>query len=271
MTHSVNDHPVHKHSEAGFTLVELSIVLVIIGLIVGGVLVGQDLIRAAEVRSTVAQLESTNAAINTFRVTYNALPGDIRSNLTASFGLQTRAGTPGRGDGNGLIQGYTGTTAGLEGIGEILLIWRDLADMNLLGNSFQGTDTATAITVPGDFFPAAKLGKGNYIVAYHALGLGYMQILGLSAVSNAGAYTTFEATRPVDAFNIDSKLDDGVPSTGVIRAMSSTAADANINVVDAGVATAAADDTTCYINDTTPATYRLASTGTVCSLRMLMS
>ena len=34
----------------GFTLIELSIVLVIIGLIVGGVLVGQNLISAAEVR-----------------------------------------------------------------------------------------------------------------------------------------------------------------------------------------------------------------------------
>ena len=35
--------------QAGFTLIELSIVLVIIGLIVGGVLVGQDLIKAAEI------------------------------------------------------------------------------------------------------------------------------------------------------------------------------------------------------------------------------
>ncbi len=39
---------------AGFTLIEMSIVLVIIGLIVGGVLVGQDLIRAAEVRAQIS-------------------------------------------------------------------------------------------------------------------------------------------------------------------------------------------------------------------------
>ena len=38
----------------GFTLIELSIVLVIIGLLVGGVLVGQDLIRAAGVRAQIS-------------------------------------------------------------------------------------------------------------------------------------------------------------------------------------------------------------------------
>jgi prepilin-type N-terminal cleavage/methylation domain-containing protein len=42
---------------AGFTLIEISIVLVIIGLIVGGVLVGHDLIRAAGVRATISQVE----------------------------------------------------------------------------------------------------------------------------------------------------------------------------------------------------------------------
>jgi prepilin-type N-terminal cleavage/methylation domain-containing protein len=38
----------------GFTLIELSIVLVIVGLIVGGVLVGQDLIRSAAVRAQIS-------------------------------------------------------------------------------------------------------------------------------------------------------------------------------------------------------------------------
>jgi prepilin-type N-terminal cleavage/methylation domain-containing protein len=48
----------------GFTLIELSIVLVIIGLIIGGVLVGQDLIHAAQTRAAVSQLERYNSAVN---------------------------------------------------------------------------------------------------------------------------------------------------------------------------------------------------------------
>jgi prepilin-type N-terminal cleavage/methylation domain-containing protein len=61
----------------GFTLVELSIVLVVVGLAIGGVLVGKDLIRAAEYRKFHSQIESYQLASNTFRVKYNAVPGDM--------------------------------------------------------------------------------------------------------------------------------------------------------------------------------------------------
>jgi prepilin-type N-terminal cleavage/methylation domain-containing protein len=46
--------PVRKQS--AFSLVELSVVLVILGLLVGGVLAGQSLIRAAELRSVLADI-----------------------------------------------------------------------------------------------------------------------------------------------------------------------------------------------------------------------
>ena len=40
--------------QSGFTLVELSIVLVILGLMLGGVLAGKEMIRAAQLRSVIA-------------------------------------------------------------------------------------------------------------------------------------------------------------------------------------------------------------------------
>ena len=59
-----------SHKSAGFTLIELSIVLVIIGLIIGGVLVGRDLIAAAQVRAQISQIEKYQTAVNTFRGKY---------------------------------------------------------------------------------------------------------------------------------------------------------------------------------------------------------
>src|ERR1700712_2724582 len=92
----------------GFTLIELSIVLVIIGLIVGGVLVGQDLVRAAAVRAQISQIEKYNTAVNTFYGKYGYLPGDIKDPDATRFGFASRnpnGGQPGNADGNGLIQG----------------------------------------------------------------------------------------------------------------------------------------------------------------------
>jgi prepilin-type N-terminal cleavage/methylation domain-containing protein len=77
-------------AQRGFTLIELSIVLVIIGLIIGGVLVGQDLIRAAGVRATISQIEQYNTAVNTFMEKYGYLPGDIKDPDASNFGLPPR-------------------------------------------------------------------------------------------------------------------------------------------------------------------------------------
>jgi hypothetical protein len=54
-------------------------VLVIIGLIVGGVLVGQDVTRSGRINSINADVERYAAAVNTFRVKYNAYPGDMET------------------------------------------------------------------------------------------------------------------------------------------------------------------------------------------------
>src|SRR5690606_5447486 len=88
--------------QRGFTLVELAIVLVIIGLIIGGVLVGQDLIRSAQIRAQISQLDRFNVAVGAFRAKYNCIPGDCaRVSTWLSGGVS--------GDGNGVITDVNGT------------------------------------------------------------------------------------------------------------------------------------------------------------------
>src|SRR5688572_27660190 len=65
----------HK-KQAGFTLIEIAIVLVIIGLLLGGVLKGQELITAARVRNLISTQDGVKAAYFGFLDRYRALPGD---------------------------------------------------------------------------------------------------------------------------------------------------------------------------------------------------
>src|SRR5688500_16913565 len=74
------------NSQNGFTLIELSIVLVIIGLLVGGVLVGRDLIQAAQLRAIVSDIEKYKMAANAFRLKYDCMAGDC-AKATQFFGV----------------------------------------------------------------------------------------------------------------------------------------------------------------------------------------
>lgn len=90
-------------NKVGFTLVELSIVLVIIGLVIGGVMVGRDLIEASKIRAQITQISDIETQINTFRVKYNCLPGDC-INATSAIGSTYNGNTINDGDGDGLIR-----------------------------------------------------------------------------------------------------------------------------------------------------------------------
>jgi prepilin-type N-terminal cleavage/methylation domain-containing protein len=62
--------------QAGFTLVEIAIVLVIIGLLLVGVLQGQEMIENTKVKTLVSDMKSIQAAYNGYIDRYKAIPGD---------------------------------------------------------------------------------------------------------------------------------------------------------------------------------------------------
>lgn len=271
------------HTGNGFTLIELSIVLVIIGLIVGGVLTGRDLISAAAERAQIAQIEKYNTAVHTFRNKYNCIPGDCAT--AASFGFAARGAYGGEGDGNGIIEGNRTNAAAdnvgiYEGAGETALFWRDLGDANLVDGTFSAATAnnppviainATSSPSLTDFFPRAKIGNGNYVFVYSGgtegppwqpSGVNYFALSGISFVGTYSVAATL-SLGVSQAYNIDKKADDGKPLTGSI-----TARYVNTEIVPVGTASsstaAAASATTCYDNGNSisnPVVYSMSVSG----------
>ncbi len=123
-----------KSRQAGFTLVEIAIVLVIIGLLLGGVLKGQELIENSRIKSIVNDMKAVQAAYNGYIDRYKAIPGDeVAATMTARGWTGTVAG-----NGNGVLL-ITGAQTFTNG-GEQGAFWRSLRASGLI----QGDPTAPA-------------------------------------------------------------------------------------------------------------------------------
>ena len=231
--------------EHGFTLIELSVVIVIIGLLVGGILVGRDLIVSAQLRSTLGQVDKYVTAVNAFRLKFNALPGDIRQSEATSFGLfASSAAATGQGDGNQLIEG--GAAAATVPIGETIIFWRHLYEagyvdgaLGVQSNSVLvvGTGVVTnTVTTISQSLPVTKVTPENGFIVYSTNGYNYFSIMPIATITTA-AYTfnTFGLT-PINASNIDTKLDDGKPNVGAIIARGIAAVNATPSVNAASTA-----------------------------------
>lgn len=255
-----------NRSVIGFTLIELSIVLVIIGLIVGGVLVGQSLINSAKVRAQVTQIEQYNTATNAFREKYGYLPGDIPNPTAGQFGFQTRGQYAGEGDGNGLIEGITTNGANSDCgacvmTGESAMFWVDLSTAKFIGGF--NTATPAAVSNPSlpvsTYLPEAKVGGGNFIYIFSGACSGcsvyppsffkgagnYFGIVGnISPQSDGYHFTGMPNLTVLQAYSIDKKVDDGLPQSGQVLALYVTTAGGLFNLFWAGTQTQSSPSTT---------------------------
>lgn len=234
----------------GFSLVELSIVLVVLGLLTGGILTGQNLIRAAEIRSITSQRSSFQTAMNSFRDKYMALPGDL-SNASEFWAAAV--------SGNGNSQIEPATADG--GDGEIFGFWEQLALGGFIEGSYTGTsgDGGPGLqdAIIGTNVPEANIGNAGWSVYY--LGsvdaadsdffpgsYDHVFLVGNKTVNDL---TTSAIITPDEAWNIDKKLDDANPQTGKVRALENLSA---------------ADNSAC--SNTTTERYSLDNTDQACTL-----
>ncbi len=216
-----------------FSLIELSIVLVVIGLIIGSVVAGQSLIRAGEIRSVSRDLQRYQQATNAFVERYRSLPGDMNNavsywsnvdgdssdNYTITCaGTSSASTTTCNGNGDNFIG------SGGAYYYEVFRFWQHLANAQLAEGTYSGVTGGGGDPhcVLGTNCPKSRRVGSGFSVQYYAtpdasfLGdaKGNLMFYG---TATAASLTTGASLVSTDAWNLDTKMDDGQPGFGALQ------------------------------------------------------
>jgi prepilin-type N-terminal cleavage/methylation domain-containing protein len=164
-----------EHRQWGFTLLELSIVLVIIGLLAGGIIAGRQMIRASELRAVMGEIDGYIKATKMFQDKYLALPGDMKNAEdywgsdagcpnTASNTVKKTETCNGNGDGRIGILDCSGSSE----VYEWFRVWQQLSSSGLIEGKFTGAPGPVNDTdgVIGLNLPASKMDGVGYSLAF---------------------------------------------------------------------------------------------------------
>jgi len=188
--------------EAGFTLVEIAIVLVIIGLLLGGILKGQEMITQAKIKNIVNDFNGITVAVTSYQDRYRAIPGDDQ-NATTRWTTQS----PGKGNGDGVMLGKykdndTGGTLGAPAdLKESNLFWQHLR----IAGFVPGLTTETGSGTPPPNAVGGLIGVENAAVGVN--GLGFTSLI-----------VCFSNLPEKVATAVDAQMDDARSASGQIRA-----------------------------------------------------
>lgn len=188
-----------------FSLIELSIVLIIIGLLVAGITGGASLIKSAELRSLMSEIRNYQTAVNAYYTATGELPGSggaSSMNFTDSCGAWAALASEGITDAK--LKDFTGSSG----------------DYKCTGL----TEATATFTI--DNSPESKLKGGLYALGYNTdMGENVIFIIAtgekpttLTAAKNTAtvAKTTAASITRKDAKFLDEKMDNGVIDSGKI-------------------------------------------------------
>lgn len=215
----------HNKKQTGFTLVEISIVMIIIGLLIGGTFAGMKLIENMQVNRTVQDLKAIESAALTFKDTYGRLPGDI-VNPASRLPNCTAAPCAVGGNGDRSLDAALAYNAAITGTDERFTFWSHLQAANLLS---MGTKNTTNMNY-GEGQPDTPIGDGYRMSRLN----GIWWAAGSPIFKESIVIITPESSALVGGLPsdikcdmlmaIDKKMDDGMPLNGLFQGSRCTAA-----------------------------------------------
>jgi prepilin-type N-terminal cleavage/methylation domain-containing protein len=207
----------------GFTLVELSIVIIIIGFLIAGVAAGTSLIKQAALNSVTSDLTNFRTAVNSFKARYNALPGDMQ-NAYAYFGAACGTDDVGGADScNGNGDGNITTAAPWISPTpyEDLKAWQHLSLAGLIQGQYSGVIVGDRES-PGINTPGSKVQGGAYSFAlespqaYYGVSVDGKNMITFGKLREGLGVYNNGILSPTDGQSLDNKMDDGNNLSGNI-------------------------------------------------------
>lgn len=220
------------NDNAAFSLIELSIVLVIMGLLIAGVSAGSSLIKSAELRAVVAQSENFKVGAASYYAKKGRLPGDDPK-PTADADENLKFG----GNSNGVIE-LSSTRADGAKMMEGINAWKYLSEQQIINGTYEGIEQSAAPTALDDTnLPTAKKKGGVWLfdaIAEAVASRGsksyvfLVNKLSTKSLTNGGTPATDTIAKQdkkgvlpsADAASMDDKYDDGLADKGTIRTFS---------------------------------------------------
>lgn len=224
-------HAASTRSSAGFSIMEVSMVVAAFALMIAGILIGQSILESSRLKRDIGLIQQVISGAKTFEEKYEFLPGDL-PNHSAFFTSplipplvggngDNRVGAATGGAGNYTAYCAAGC-AGDQGY-ESSIFWLELAESNMVPlTPFRFSDAVM------DVNSFAREGIGYPLVqSSQSFGLSITSVPGQLAnvllygvqQQTAGQQAVINGTQTNSKYArfIDMKIDDGKPRSGIVQ------------------------------------------------------
>jgi hypothetical protein len=209
----------------------------------------------------ITEFNQYSTAFNAFKERYDYWPGDL-PNAFAYWGTQCAGNaTDCDGDGNGSIYDYN--YGNIDFRQELFMAWKHITLSGILPGNYTGYSNANnssatcGVNIPTSSYSANACWSARFNTGIYAIAHSNAFVFGNSVDVPPYSVNEFGGLSPTDAYNIDAKIDDGMPNTGQVGAV--------MGWWQGGIICTVGNGSTA----TTP--YDLTQTGITCSMAFLFT